>query len=136
MERSVKVLIIISIIVVIAAIISFDIIDVSKIRSDIDVVFTNMTYSHNCAKNFDKWQTLQESDKTITSMSNKTMKYSLEKYNELMENRCFITVKSWAHESDYEHVIWASNWKERSYENQIYLGEISDNADTLMDSES
>ena len=43
------------------------------------------------------------------------------------ENRCFITVESWAHQSEYEDEIWDAKhwneWRNLSHLNQIRLGE-------------
>jgi hypothetical protein len=43
---------------------------------------------------------------------------------ELMDHRCFITVKSWAHQSEYHNEIWQTAWEDLSWGNQVYLGEI------------
>ena len=43
---------------------------------------------------------------------------------ELYENRCFITVESWAHQTKYESNIWSNDWKTLSYINQLYVGDV------------
>ena len=84
---------------------------------DIEFVAENFS-TFDCAKNYDKWRTFQENK----LVSHNDWPYS---YFELMENRCFITVKSWAHDSDYEKLIWADDWKKISFMNQMYLGEVT-----------
>ena len=85
----------------------------------------NLISTYDCAKNYDKWRTFMEAEKNSDDYHNESaIEYSIYGDYELMENRCFITVKSWAHDSDYEQLIWASNWEGPSYTNQMYLGEI------------
>ena len=42
----------------------------------------------------------------------------------LMDHRCFITVKAWAHQSEHHNEIWQTAWEDLSWGNQVYLGEI------------
>ena len=58
------------------------------------------------------------------SNSQKLIEFLLYKPLELMENRCYITIESWAYQSDYEEFIWDSDWREMSYANQLYLKEV------------
>ena len=85
----------------------------------------NPLSTFDCAKSYDKWRTFMDSDKSSYGYSNSlSTEYFIYGHFELMENRCFITVKSWAHESDYEPLIWSTNWESLSHMNQMYLGEI------------
>ncbi len=84
---------------------------------------------YDCAKNFDKAVAVSDLDRSINLLEslsqNKNMQtHQLLKYGELMDNGCFITVKSWADDSDYEAVIWQNDWKLLSYVNQLWLHEI------------
>lgn len=92
---------------------------------DIEFVINNNPLStYDCAKNYDKWRTFMETDKNSDNYPNQSsMDYAVFGQFELMENRCFITVKSWAHASDFEQLIWGADWKKESYINQIYLEE-------------
>jgi len=108
------------------------------VDSDDIEIFSDQFATYDCAKNYDKWRTFQEKDKSYSSEPNKTsLEYWLYGHNELMENRCFITVKSWAHQSDYEKVIWGENWEGMSHVNQMYLGETpcvtEDNCKTIKE---
>ena len=68
---------------------------------DIEFVADNFTITtYDCAKNYDKWRTFLRETADPAKVYNESL--------ELMENRCFITVKSWAHQSDYEKVIWSA----------------------------
>ncbi|MDC4216792.1 MAG: hypothetical protein MT335_03630 [Candidatus Nitrosopumilus limneticus] len=60
--------------------------------------------------------------------SNQNYKTWGKAYVELMDNRCFLTVESWAHESDLlqsgEYLTSGiSNWKQYYRINETYLGE-------------
>ena len=82
--------------------------------------------TYDCAKNYDKWRTFMDTDRNSYGYSSQSsVEYFIYGHYELLENRCFISVKSWAHESDYEPLIWSSDWENLSYQNQMYLGEIS-----------
>jgi len=71
----------------------------------------------DCATAYDITQyyarTVQQDTAELTQM-----------FIELMDNRCFITVESWAHESNFESKIWSEDWKTKSYQNQLMLGEV------------
>jgi hypothetical protein len=45
----------------------------------------------------------------------------------LNENRCFITVGDWAYESENEELIWNTDWRTASWNNQLVLGEVEPN---------
>jgi hypothetical protein len=79
--------------------------------------------TYDCSKNYDQMNIMQNTDMKLGSNYSSYENYFYDHY-ELMENRCFITVKSWAHESLYEDLIWGTDWETLSYLNQIYLDEI------------
>jgi len=44
---------------------------------------------------------------------------------ELLDNRCFTTIKSWAYKTDYEYLIWNEmDWEFMSYIEQMYNHEV------------
>ena len=71
----------------------------------------------NCAETYDK-------NYEIASVPNYDSQSSMEGLFELMDHRCFITVKSWAHESRYHNEISQTFWEDMSWRNQAYLDEI------------
>jgi len=91
---------------------------------DVDDLVKTQVTPFDCAKAYDEFHVLVAD---YNPNSEAQTRKSLELTIELMDNRCYITVKSWAHESLYENDIWASNWETQSYVNQVYLGEVSCN---------
>ena len=87
----------------------------------------------DCAKNWDEIQKFGERDSAHSQGLTDEYPTDLEvtklkqKGIDHVENRCFITVESWAYQSEYEDKIWdAKNWHEwrnLSHLNQIRLGE-------------
>ena len=85
---------------------------------DIDDMVKTKVNSFDCAEAFDKLMTI--SNNQNQGDPRKLTQQSID----MMDNRCFITVKSWAHESMYESDLWNSPWEHTSWVNQLYLGEI------------
>jgi len=98
---------------------------------------------YDCAKNFDELSgEFQQKLDRVESQSNYISNYKQgmslvlplmievqERSDDLMQNRCWITVESWAHESDNEMLIWSMPWEYLSYSNQLILGEIEPTTD-------
>lgn len=82
---------------------------------------------YDCAKQYDKMatfvQTARSTNPTPTQYAS-MMADHLENTHEFIENRCWITVQSWAHDSDFEHQIWQSDWQFASWHNQVVIGEV------------
>jgi len=94
---------------------------------DVDDIVKTQVLSYDCAKNFDKTVQLRENLSRSTDYdSGQKILVELQRIPiEMMENRCFITIESWAHESTNESEIWYEmDWQTTSYLNQIILGEV------------
>ena len=84
---------------------------------------------YDCAKNVDKLMSysekLQEGQKTANPYKEATdLYYAITSQGvETIENRCWITIESWAHESQYEAAIWSMDWQKMSWNNQVVLNE-------------
>jgi len=79
----------------------------------------------DCAKEFDKM--IRDYDNPKMNNYDESIQYQNTLYNygfELFENRCLITIESWAYKSNYENRLWDMPWRDLSYYNQIVLGEI------------
>ncbi len=83
---------------------------------------------YDCTKSYDKLIKLYSKpdiDLRITMVylphSIYNMPYSL---IEFMDNRCYTTIESWAHQSDYELLIWKLDWQNWAYIEQIYNHEV------------
>ena len=86
----------------------------NKIITDNEFI-TSLTF--DCAENYDKYYEMSIQTGVVHEGYMETM-------FELMDHRCLITVKSWAHQSEYENEIWTTAWEDFSYLNQVYLDEI------------
>ncbi len=83
---------------------------------------------YNCAENYDKVIELGKNNPNPKGKQYDFVMFEgLVLINGLNENRCFITVESWAFDSDYEDMIWASDWRKASWYNQLVLGEVEPN---------
>ena len=94
----------------------------------LNVVFLDKILSDNnsfdCAKNYDRLVTFTSSD--FENFSNNQIEFfAYYAPLQLMENRCFIAIDNWAHESLYESLILESNWEKMAFDNKQYLGEVS-----------
>ncbi len=90
----------------------------------IEIGNVKITPSYDCAKNFDKLKLMLNEVRDGQLKPNYDPTQFTMKPLELYENRCMVTVKSWANESLFEDLIWAGDWQKASYSNQIYLGEV------------
>lgn len=97
---------------------------------DVDDLVKIQVTPFDCAKAYDEFHVLVAD---FNPDSNAQQKKSVELIISLLDNRCHITVKSWAHESLYENDIWANNWEAQSYLNQVYLGEVPCNDKDCQD---
>lgn len=97
---------------------------------DVDEIVKTKVTPFDCAKAYDEFHVLIED---FNPNSNTQQKKSVELIISLLDNRCHIIVKSWAHESFYENDIWAANWETQSYLNQVYLGEVPCNDKVCQD---
>ena len=80
---------------------------------------------YDCAKNYDQLGYWNKNPSSL-HFENDALKnqFLAKKSLELWENRCFITVESWAYKSDFEENIWRDGWELVAYTNQLYLGEV------------
>jgi len=83
---------------------------------------------YNCAENYDKFVELAKNNPNPKGKQYDLVMFEgLVLISGLYENRCFITVETWAYESMYEDMIWMSDWKRSSWENRLLLGEVEPN---------
>jgi len=96
----------------------FDVDDLVKIQIGIiDEDFDDLPSilnQYDCAETFDA---------IIMNSENEGTQKLTELGIDMFDNRCWVTVKSWANESLYESKIWDSDLELTSYLNQAYLGE-------------
>jgi len=80
---------------------------------------------YNCAENYDHFIMLTNEIKNMNAKQFQITDFDGRQIiGDLYENRCFITVQSWAFESDNEELIWDGNWEKIAWSNQLVLGEI------------
>ncbi|KFM18178.1 hypothetical protein AAA799B03_00963 [Marine Group I thaumarchaeote SCGC AAA799-B03] len=90
------------------------------LKGELNSIKTNFGSTFfDCAKTFDELNSLAKKEN-----SKENLITALELGFDMYDNRCFITVESWAHKSQNEQKIWESDWKNQSYLNQLYLEEI------------
>ena len=100
---------------------------VAEIATETKQVVIPQTY--DCAKEYDKLMSntlqLQAGHQTANPYKEALSAYNglTEGFVELVEYRCFITIESWAHESQYEAYLWNTDWKQMSWINQVVLNE-------------
>ena len=97
-----------------------------------DVIIGNFVFSeikiaefYDCAKNYDKLGHFDDGTSN-QSFENDWLKNQARNNLtlELYENRCFITIESWIHDSDFEYSLTQEERDLLSYYNQIVLGEV------------
>lgn len=82
--------------------------------------------SYDCAKNYDKYREIYHTkwnpNDSINSKNNYLAQAAMSEIEEdLLENSCFISVKEWAHNAQYQNNIWSSDWQKSIEFNKKYL---------------
>lgn len=85
--------------------------------------------AYKCAENYDHFIMLSKETKNMNAKQIRIAAFDgHQMIGDLFENRCFITVQSWAFEADNEELIWNSNWEKIAWSNQLVLGEVEPNS--------
>jgi len=103
--------------------------EVAQTATEIKVKMIPSTF--DCANAIDELVSYYESVKEDGQQTSNPMKEAQEMYQtiqsaskQLVENRCWITIESWAHESENESLLWSMPWQESSWQSQVILGEV------------